>query len=88
MKWIEKFPPMFAVRNGGEEPTQGMRGVWFIACTPTNDAYIQFHSLDETFQGVCICIRSFELNINHEKQTLEVKVITATGTEFIGEVIP
>lgn len=83
-----KFPPMFAVRNGGEEPDQGMRGVWFIACTQANQPYIQFHSLDETFQGVCISVHSIETNINHEKQTLQVKVVTETGTEFIGDLIP
>ena len=83
-----KFPPMFAVRNGGEEPAQGKRGVWFIACTNEDEPFIQFHSLDETFQGVQISIQSIETRINHEKQTLEVKVLTATGTEFIGDLIP
>lgn len=83
-----KFPPMFAVRNGGEEPAQGMRGVWFIACTNKDEPFIQFHSLDETFQGVMILLRSIETRTNNEKLTLEVKVITETGTEFVGDLIP
>lgn len=83
-----KFPPMFAVRNGGEEPAQGMRGVWFIACTASDEPFIQFHSLDETFQGVMIAVRSIETRANQERLTLEVKVVTETGTEFVGDLIP
>ena len=91
----ERFPPMFAVRNRGEEPSLDQRGVWLIACTEDGIGYIQFHSFNEKFFGEMICLEGFEMHQNHSmdengyiKPAIQLTAVTKTGTVFTGDVIP
>lgn len=79
---------IWIVRNGGEELELGRRGAWLIVWENKNNGFIQFHTFDEQFEGVKICIKSIETRVSHTAVSgWEVKVVTLTGTTLEGEMV-
>ena len=79
---------IWIVRNGGEEIELGRRGAWRIVWNNMDDRYIQFHTLDEQFEGDKICIESIETRVSHIASSgWEIKVVTQTGTIIEGHMV-
>ena len=79
---------IWIVRNGGEELELGRRGAWLIVWNNLNDRYIQFHTIDEQFEGEKICIESIETRVSHTASSgWEIKVVTQTGTIIEGHMV-